>query len=227
VKRRAADTTDGAVTIVTLAVGAVLIVGGLWPGDRHAQIEARLAVWFDILAAFAFITGARALVGRHVAKISDREDGWRYSALTVAAFVATLCAGLFKLGAPSWETPLSDRSTWLRGVTVAVYAPVLGALACLAAFALVFALFRAARRRARSLWPMLACAGCAAAANVSHVLPPPGADPSPAPARAIAGTIYVALTAIGTGAQRALMIGIAIGAVALSLRVLLRIDRAP
>ncbi|MFN0152474.1 MAG: hypothetical protein ACKVU1_17360 [bacterium] len=217
--------TTSALSLMALGVGAVLVAGGLWPGEPRTSIDGRLSIWFDILAAFAFVAGGRSIVARHAVKIAAREAGWRYSAIAVTAFLVTLSAGLFKLGAPSWETPLSDARTWFRALTDGVYAPVQSALAIVVAFALIFALHRAARRRARALWPMLACALCVVAANTPLSLIRDDGAHAPARARAFAGAAYEMLAAIGTGAQRALMIGIAIGAVALALRVLLRLDR--
>ena len=60
----------------------------------------KAAVWFDVLAAIAFILGGGNLLKVHLRKVSDRAEGWAYSVVTVLAFLFTLIVGLFKIGVP-------------------------------------------------------------------------------------------------------------------------------
>ena len=55
-------------------------------------------IWFNILAAAAFILGGGSLLKMHLKKLSDRQAGWGYSGITLAAFLITLAVGLLKVG---------------------------------------------------------------------------------------------------------------------------------
>ncbi|MDA1012854.1 MAG: hypothetical protein O3A00_00205 [Planctomycetota bacterium] len=56
------------------------------------------AVWFDVMAAIAFLLGGGNLMKVHLKKISDRAAGWAYSLIVLLAFLLTLWTGLFKTG---------------------------------------------------------------------------------------------------------------------------------
>jgi len=81
---------------ITGIAGVVLIISYFIPftqawGDVTT-------IWFDILAGIAFILGGGNILKVHLKKISDRAQGWGYSGILLAAFVATLWVGLAKVG---------------------------------------------------------------------------------------------------------------------------------
>ncbi len=84
--------------LITAAVGFVLIVASFIPATVGWGEVA--AVWFDILAAVAFILGGGNLLKVQLKKISDRSAGWGYAMITLLAFLVTLIVGLIKVGAP-------------------------------------------------------------------------------------------------------------------------------
>lgn len=81
---------------ITALGGFVLIFAFFIPATENWGEVA--AIWFDILAAIAFILGGGNLLKIHLKKISDQAKGWGYSAVTLIAFLAMLCFGLFKVG---------------------------------------------------------------------------------------------------------------------------------
>ena len=82
--------------VITAVGGFVLIIAFFIPFTETWGEKA--AIWFDILAAIAFILGGGNLMKIHLKKISDRQQGWGYSAVTLIAFLAMLFFGLFKTG---------------------------------------------------------------------------------------------------------------------------------
>lgn len=82
--------------IITALGGFVLIVAFFIPATEGWGEVA--AIWFDILASIAFILGGGNLLKVHLKKISDRQAGWGYSGVTIAAFLITLGVGLLKVG---------------------------------------------------------------------------------------------------------------------------------
>lgn len=87
--------------MITAGVGFVLIVASFIPATVDWGEVA--AVWFDILAAVAFILGGGNLLKVQLKKISDQAAGWGYALVTLIAFLVTLIVGLFKVGAPPAE----------------------------------------------------------------------------------------------------------------------------
>jgi hypothetical protein len=83
---------------ITAIGGFVLIVAYFIPLTQGWGEVA--AIWFDILAAIAFILGGGNLLKTHLKKVSDKVPGWGYSVLTIVAFLTMLAVGLLKVGAP-------------------------------------------------------------------------------------------------------------------------------
>lgn len=84
--------------LITAIGGFILIVAKFIPATEDWGEVA--TIWFDVLAAIAFILGGGNLMKVHLKKISDRVPGWAYSAITIVAFLLMLGVGLFKLGSP-------------------------------------------------------------------------------------------------------------------------------
>jgi hypothetical protein len=82
--------------LITAVVGTVLIASRFIPAAESWGESA--AIWFDILAAVAFVLGGGNLVKLQLRKISDRVPGWGYAAITLIAFFAMLSSGLGKVG---------------------------------------------------------------------------------------------------------------------------------
>lgn len=84
--------------LITALGGLVLVVSSFIPALQRAGEEA--AIWFDILAAIAFILGGANLFRLQLQRVSDREPGWGYAVITLTCFLVTLVCGLLKVGSP-------------------------------------------------------------------------------------------------------------------------------
>ena len=82
--------------IITAVAGFALIAAYFIPYTQ--SWGETTAIWFDILAAIAFILGGGNLLRVHLKKISDRVAGWGYSAIVLITFIITLTVGLGKVG---------------------------------------------------------------------------------------------------------------------------------
>jgi len=89
--------------LITAISGLVLLVSFFIPLIEGWGEKA--AIWFDILAAVAFILGGGNLIKIHLKKISDQGTGWGFSAVTITAFLVTLIVGLGKFGADPATQP--------------------------------------------------------------------------------------------------------------------------
>jgi len=82
--------------LITSLSGFVLICAYFIPVTQ--SWGERVLIWFDIMAAIAFLLGGGNLLKVQLRKISDQRPGWGYSAVTVMTFAATLVIGLLKIG---------------------------------------------------------------------------------------------------------------------------------
>lgn len=84
--------------LIAATCGIVLIITAFIPATVTWGEVA--AVWFDILAAIAFVLGGANLLKIHLQRISEQEEGWAYSGITVVTFLLTLIVGLLKWNVP-------------------------------------------------------------------------------------------------------------------------------
>ena len=82
--------------LITALGGLVLVVAFFIPAFESWGEEA--SIWFDILAAIAFILGGGNLFKVHLKTISDQKKGWGFSAVTLGVLLLMLFFGLFKTG---------------------------------------------------------------------------------------------------------------------------------
>jgi len=85
------------IPLLITALSGFVLIGAYFIPATQSWGEA-VAIWFDILAAIAFVLGGGNLLKVQLRKISDQRAGWGYAAVTVATFCATLVIGLLKLG---------------------------------------------------------------------------------------------------------------------------------
>jgi len=87
------------VPLLITAIGGFVLIASVFIPYTEGWGEVA-AIWFDILAAIAYLLGGGNLLKIHLKKISDRQAGWGYSGVTMVAFLAMLFIGLFKIGVP-------------------------------------------------------------------------------------------------------------------------------
>jgi hypothetical protein len=85
------------VPLILTAVGGFVLIGAYFIPYTQNWGEVA-AIWFDLLAAVAFILGGGNLLKQNLKRVSDRTRGWGYSAIVVVAFLFTLAVGLGKAG---------------------------------------------------------------------------------------------------------------------------------
>ncbi|MEM1062170.1 MAG: hypothetical protein AAGJ97_07575, partial [Planctomycetota bacterium] len=172
----------------------------------------------------------------NVAGVRAREPGWGYKAVTLVAFVVTLACGLGKLGVrPSTTFPdaaysgayLQDGSPlWWQFEYVLT--PLISTMFSLLAFFVASAAFRAFRAKGVDSVVLLGTALVVMAGQsvlggwLTGWLP----DDGPLSVLRLEKLREAVLTVPMAGGMRAITIGVALGVVATSLKVLLGIDRS-
>lgn len=188
--------------------------------------------WFTILAAVAFLTAGASLLLHHLKKISARQPGWGYSGVTVVAFLLTVFLGLFKVGVPitpqfpnhPWAGSYQEEGSALWWLFQYVIVPVTATMFSLLAFYVASAAFRAFRAKNTEAVLLLVTAFIillgrqAGEAQGSW-------DPLSMFQITMSATTATVRDVVMLAGQRAMMIGIALGVAATSLRILLGFDK--
>ena len=225
--------------VITAAGGFVLIGAYFIPFTQNWGEVA--AIWFDVLAAVAFILGGGNLLKQHLTRISNRPRGWGYSLIVVGSFLATLVVGLGKFGVnPSPQFPDYLWSGQYRQVGGPfwylfqyAFTPLTATMFSLLAFYIASASYRAFRAKNLEASLLLATAFIILLGRTfAGVAITNWIDPAIWPGFAyFTGlrlenlTVYI-MSVFNTAGNRAIMIGIALGVVATSLKVLLGVDRS-
>jgi hypothetical protein len=198
-------------TAVAIAVGLLVLLGFFIQHPVLLGLRLQLVSWAVLLSAAALVLGLYNLLSVHWNKVSLQEAGWPYSALLVLTFLVTLILGL--LFGPDYPVVMAMFNH--------IQLPVEATLMALLAVTLTAAGFRLIARR-KDL--------------VSYVfvgvafLVLLGTGPWPV---GTGSGLYVLIGNVrnwlvqvwAAGGSRGILLGVALGATATGLRVLLGSDR--
>jgi hypothetical protein len=163
--------------------------------------------WKQPLNAFLMILALGGLVAMHVRRVAKRQERWGYSCITLASAAAMAFAGL-AYGIQD-DTVFADWFAYL-------ITPIEATMFSLLAFFVASAAFRAFRARTVGATVLL----------VSAAIVMLGMIPSVQDALPFLGDAADFLLAYpNTAAKRAILIGVALGAISVSLKAILGIDR--
>ena len=195
--------TSTAPTIVTGIAGLIVLLSFIFPGELLLQWRAVLINIAVIVAGVALLLGFARLLNFHLRRVRQRRSGYSLVALITAIVVSVVLVAdrFLQVGATAW-------------VFSAIIAPIQSSLGALLAIFLGAAALRMARRRRTwgTLWFLLS------AIVVLLTQIPVSADSLLLPVRQF-------VDALSLGGLRGLLLGVALGTLAVALRVLLTIDR--
>lgn len=202
--------------LITGIVGVVFVISYFIPHFPFSRMDGWFSDWFSIVQACAIVLGALNLLVVSSQKIARRKEGWGYAIVVIVTFlimtIIGLSGGRAYLEAPGFE--------WLYNYT---YAPLSSSMYAILAFFVASASYRAFRARNAEATMLLAAAflvmiGRVPIGDVLTSWLPQGARMSD-----LASWI---MNFPQTAGQRAVMIGIALGLVSTSLRIILGIERS-
>ncbi len=215
------------------AIGGFILIISVFSGltQRWGEIA---AIWFDVLAAIAFILGGGNLMKIHLKKVSDRREGWAYSIVTLIAFLATLSIGLGKIGVnPSEQFPdyawsgsyreVGGPFWWLYEYA---FKPLTATMFAMLAFYVASAAFRAFRAKNFEAILLLSTAFIILLGRTYAGVWLTGWLPEWLSGLRLENVTVTIMKVFNTAGNRAIMIGIALGIASTSLKVLLGIDRS-
>lgn len=193
--------------LITFIAGMVMIVQYFVPHPPFSSIQQVFNTWFLIITVFAMTLGIGNLMKIHIERVRRQRGGWWYSIVLLVAFAVMFVAGI------GWGI---QRGTFFYYLYWNMHIPMSSTMFALLAFFVASASYRAFRARTPEATLLLA----------SAILVMIGRVP-------LANYIWDKLPLISdwimdypnTAGQRAIMIGIALGVVSTSLRIILGIER--
>ncbi len=221
--------------LIVLFTALLLIVAFFIPHKPFGDLESRFLNWYAIISGFTFLLGLDSLTRHHLIKVIRREKGWFYSLLLILSLFTTLGLGLY-----SWfkfASPFALRAPfmWLYKYMII---PLQATMFATLAFFIFSAAYRAFRVRnlAASLLLIAACLvmlgnvplGNSIWRSISHFIHIlfPETDLTALYQIELFARVKDWLMAIPQAAAgRGIGIGLALGGIAMSLRIILGIER--
>lgn len=195
--------TSTAPAVITGIAGLIVLLSYIFPAEVLVQLRVVLVNIAVIVAGMALLLGFFRLLSFHLRRVQQRRSGYSLVALIVAliVFVVLVADRFLKLGATTF-------------VFNALIAPLQSSLGALLAIFLGAAAVRMALRRRSwgTLWFLLS------AIVVLLTQIPVSSDSVLLPIRQF-------FDALAMGGLRGLLLGVALGTLAVAFRVLLAIDR--
>ena len=196
---------------IAIAFGLIVLQGYFIGLSGLRGVRTMVLQWAVVLAAAALLLGVANLLAGHLSKIGAQEKGWPYSAVLVGALVVTLLVGLF----------FGEESPLVLSVFQYIQQPVESPLAGLLAVSLTLGIVRLlSRRRDMRTYIFLITVFIVLLGTGPWLIASNGGlHQLMGEARAWLSQVWAA------GAARGLLLGVALGATATGLRILLGADR--
>jgi len=191
----------------------------------------RLDQWLIIVAGFALLLGIVNVIQNNSRKVSRREKGWVFSVVLLSGLFITASMGIWGAISGQGIGFLPDGSfTPFKWVEERIFQPLQSTIFSLLAFFMASAAFRAFRARNTEATILLVAAGLVMAGRVPVLdllaAPFPGLHPAAAAGSQALGKLTEWIMSTPNGAaQSGIIIGAALGAASMAIRVILGIER--
>lgn len=210
--------------LITSIVGTVLIFSVFFPSGRTLGED--FSLFFDIIAVFAFFLGGGNLIRIHFSKVYRKREDWGFSVVTLIGFFITLVIGIFKLGNPEgWGGSVTAPGSLLQEIFRHIITPLSSTMYALLAFYVASASYRAFRAKNREATILLVAAFVILLGRTPFGMMLTGWIPDQLSILQIPNLAVWIMNAPNLAGQRAILIGVGLGVVAMSLRLILGMDR--
>ncbi len=198
--------------VITFVTGIMFAMQYYVP---HPLSEAALTTvtnWLQIIGLFALVLGITSLFHIHAVKIRRQEAGWGYSVVLYAGIALTTAVGLWVTG----QETLNGAMTAFGWIYTYGMVPLQGTMFALLAFFIASAAYRSFRAKSREAALLLLAAVIVMMGRVplgEYLLP-------------LSGDISQwIMNVLNASVRRAILIGISLGAVALSIKIIFGLER--
>jgi len=203
--------------IITAVVGITLIVVYFIPHPPLSGLRDLFSDWYNVIAAFAIYLGILNLLKNSGDKIYKKKKGWGFSVVIILGFLLITIVGLAS------GSRFGDIGTSFYYIYDRIYFPLMATMFAILAFFIGSASYRAFRARNKEATMLLLAAFIVMLGRVPIGYYLSSWLPEGWRLGNIADWI---MDVPQTAGQRAVMIGVALGIVSTSLRVILGIERA-
>jgi hypothetical protein len=183
------------------------------------ELSETFSDWYSIISAFAIWLGALNLMKISFEKIYKKDKDWFFAATTIVTFLLILIVGLFFSGGRQYLEQGSGFDWLYRNI----YSPLSATMFALLAFFVASASYRAFRARNAQATVLLLAAFIVMAGRtpfgdwITLYLPE---------GWRLSNLSNIIMNYFNVAGQRAIMIGISLGVVSTSLRIILGIERS-
>lgn len=205
--------------VITFLAGVFMAVQFFVPHELGQTAFAELLNWGRIVAAFALVLGVHSLLRTHVEKIRRRRRDWPYSTVAIASFVLMVVVGI-GFG--------HERGTGFDWIFRHVQVPLDATMFSLLAFFIASAAFRTFRARSTEATLLLLAAIVVMLGRVPGSLLVLLGESGPGLwLHAVMPDVSEWIMDFPTvAAKRGIIFGVALGAIATALRIILGIERS-
>lgn len=199
--------------LITFVAGIVFAAQYYVPHPASEEMLTTVNKWIQIIGGFALVLGVTSLFHVHAVKIRRKEPGWGYSFVLYAGMLGTIAVGLWVNG----KETVNGAVTAFGWMYSYMMVPLQATMFSLLAFFIASAAYRSFRARSREAAVLLTAAVIVMVGRVplGEYLVPISGDV----------TQWI-LNVLNTSVRRAILIGVSLGAVALSLKIIFGIERA-
>ena len=204
--------------IITGVVGIAYILQYFVPHTPFDKVEHLFSDWLSIIAACAIWLGALNLLKLSFINVVKRKKDWFFSVVIIAAWMTMALTGIGE--GPGFQEP-GTKFDWLYNN---IYTPLSATMFAMLAFYVASASYRAFRARNFQATLLLVAAFLVLSGRVlfDEIL----LGFLPADWKVLSTISDFIMQVLNTAGQRAILIGIALGIVSTSLRIILGIERS-
>ncbi len=198
--------------LITFVTGVVFALQYYVPHPKSDALLTTATNWLQIIALFALVLGVTSLFHIHAVKIRRQEAGWGYSLVLYAGVALTTAVGMWVTG----KETLDGVMTAFGWIYTYGMVPLQGSMFALLAFFIASAAYRSFRAKSKEAALLLLAAVIVMMGRVplGEYLVPLSGDLS-----------QWIMNVLNASARRAILIGISLGAVALSLKIIFGLER--
>jgi hypothetical protein len=199
--------------LITFVMGSVFAMQYYVPHPVSEELLTTVNKWLQIIGGFALVLGVTSLFHLHGSKIRRKEPGWGYSFVLYAGMLGTIAVGMIVNGKETADGVMTAFG-WIYTYTMV---PLQGTMFAILAFFIASAAYRSFRARSREAAVLLVAAIIVMMGRVplGEYLVPASGDV----------TQWI-LNVLNASVRRGILIGISLGAVALSLKIIFGMERA-
>jgi len=201
--------------ILTFLTGAAIMISFFIPHRPFNEVQDILLDWAIIIAGFALLLGIHSLLRKHITHIQRKDEGWGYSLILASFFVGVFIVGI--ISAAQYQGYSLSPGSSLYYVYDYMVIPLSATMFSLLAFFIASAAYRAFRARKLNATLLLIAAVVVMLGRV------PIAENAFFKFLSKFSDWFMFIPQMA--AKRGIWIGISLGAFAMSLRIILGIER--